>query len=559
MIISAFSQSISLKKYSIIKKENQLFFMKKIILIFSLLFFIPSVKAATIDSLLYELDLSIQERPASFEQKENTIKQLKEDLSKSSSDEDRYTLLRTITNEYSFYKIDSAVYYSDQCISMATKLNKEDNITELQLDRIYYYSFLRLFHESFEKMEAMDYEALPVFLKKKYLKTMILTYYNKVRGLESAYSRGFYNSEIMKYCAMYLAIEPNETIDRLRIKAYTYYLQEDYEASGTFIKQILDKKDLSIYERVEMLNHLNELYNELGKEYNNEAKKVLIEAAILSNQYAITKNPPLLELALLISEDDYNRAHDYIDIAMKDASVFSIDHKIGVREKTYNEIQDIYYNKINEQRIVFQVVLVIICILSIITLFFLVITIKSNNTLRKTREKLVNANDNLKESNRIKEVYFSYYLNQYSNYIDKITEYQRHIVRLINAGHSTDVIKKEALSSMNTKSDLNDFYSDFDKSVLELFPSFIQKVNELLRPDEAYKIRSNPKDTNSRLNTELRILALLRLGICDNKEIASFFRFTVQTVYNYRSKAKMRAIDDASFEENIKNICNDGL
>lgn len=111
------------------------------------------------------------------------------------------------------------------------------------------------------------------------------------------------------------------------------------------------------------------------------------------------------------------------------------------------------------------------------------------------------------------------------------------------------------MSFFDSKDNLNELLSDFDNSIFELFPSFIHEVNALLKPDKTYDLTNDKDEPIGVLSTELRILALLRLGVAENKEIASFFRFTVQTVYNYRSKAKARAINENTFEEDVKSIC----
>lgn len=127
---------------------------------------------------------------------------------------------------------------------------------------------------------------------------------------------------------------------------------------------------------------------------------------------------------------------------------------------------------------------------------------------------------------------------------------------MLNAGRDYEEIKKEITTNMTPKKELNDLFLAFDKSILELYPTFIEEVNALLKKDQQYIVKDIHKNKIQKMNTELRILALLRLGFYDNKEIATFFRFTVQTVYNYRSKAKARALDETTFEENIKKICN---
>lgn len=529
--------------------------MVKTVFLLNFLFFITSVQAQNFDSLFQVLDLSIKERPTALARKENRIFQLKEYLSRSSSEEDKYNLLKQIVEEYQTYKIDSALYYSNKCLNTAILLGREDYIVQSRLKIAYFLSFLHLFHESFQILKAMDFAKFPVSDQKEYLWTIILVYHNQLRSLESRYFRESYHSEILKYCDVYFEIETQHTFQYLSLLAYKHYIVNDFKSAELIVKQILKREDLSDSQRVETLFNLAGIYLGLGNDYIDDSKRALIEAAILCNKMVFTKKPPLLQLALLIAEEDYLRASKYIDIALKDASVFSLDHKNAVREKTYNAIQDIYYREIDRQKEILQFVLVIIFILCLIIMSITFVLFQKNKTLIQTRKKLILANHKLNESNRIKEVYISHFLNQYSSYIDKMTEIQRYMIRLINAGHPTNVIKKEIISTIDTKQDLNDFFSDFDRSILELFPSFVQEVNQLLQTDKAYKIRNGQEGLTEKLNTELRILALLRLGIYDNKEIASFFRFTVQTVYNYRSKAKSRAIDELSFEKNVKNIC----
>lgn len=526
-------------------------------LLISLLFSIISIRANTVDSLFHVLAYSIKERPTAFAEKENRIFQLKEKLLLPYSEEENYNLLKEIMNEYSCYKIDSALHYSNKCVSTAIALNREDYTIESKLKKAYFLSFLCLFHESLIELEEINMETLPVSLQKEYLKTIIFVYHNKVRGKQNTYFKASDNIKIKQYCERYFEIESEETFDCLSLKAYLCYVEKDYLAAKTIVLRILDLEDLSPTQRAETLFNLGGVYLELGNDYIDVAKSVLAEAAILCCQYAITKNPPLLQLALLVVYDDYNQAYNYINMAIEDAYIFSVDHRLDMREKTYNEIRNFYYLKTEKQKMMLQVVLDVIVILSLIIFSILVISFRANRTLKRTRQELVLVNQKLKDSNRIKEVGISYFLNQYSHYIDKLTEHKKYVLRLINAGHSMDIIKKEITSSVNTKDDLIDLFSNFDKSILKLFPSFVQEVNLLLRPDKVYQIRNNPADSTERLNTELRILALLRLGIYDNKEIAFFFRFTVQTVYNYRSKAKSRAINESCFEEQIKNICKD--
>ena len=81
--------------------------------------------------------------------------------------------------------------------------------------------------------------------------------------------------------------------------------------------------------------------------------------------------------------------------------------------------------------------------------------------------------------------------------------------------------------------ELNGFYEMFDNAFLQLYPRFVEEFNELLKPGSRIELKKG-----ERLNTELRIFALIRLGINDSSRIASLLRYSVNTIYNYRARIK---------------------
>lgn len=122
---------------------------------------------------------------------------------------------------------------------------------------------------------------------------------------------------------------------------------------------------------------------------------------------------------------------------------------------------------------------------------------------------------------------------------------------MLNGSTSCEKIKQDISSMFDMNEDYNSLLADFDKSITDLFPHFADEVNKLLKPNQLYTYDQN---SANKLNTELRILALVRLGVADNKQIASFFRITLQSVYNYRSKARGRAVNEDTFDDDIMKI-----
>ena len=135
-------------------------------------------------------------------------------------------------------------------------------------------------------------------------------------------------------------------------------------------------------------------------------------------------------------------------------------------------------------------------------------------------------------------------------------DYRKYIIRKLQTKQYEDLIQSELELQSKKQFELDSLFADFDNTFLGLYPHFIEKVNIFLKEGEHYLLKNKREENILKLNTELRILALLKLNIVDNKTIASFLRITVQTVYNYRSKIKSKAIDEESFEEDIKKINN---
>ena len=96
---------------------------------------------------------------------------------------------------------------------------------------------------------------------------------------------------------------------------------------------------------------------------------------------------------------------------------------------------------------------------------------------------------------------------------------------------------------------LSDYKDIFDRAFLNLYPDFIEQFNALLKPEARFDTE------DGRLNITLRIYALMRMGITNMGQIAKFLNYSLQTVYNYKSKVKKDSLlDGDAFEEAVKVI-----
>ena len=169
-----------------------------------------------------------------------------------------------------------------------------------------------------------------------------------------------------------------------------------------------------------------------------------------------------------------------------------------------------------------------------------------NNELLETKEALSDTNIKLSENNRIKEEYIGRFLSLCSLYVEKNKSLKNNALKMLKARQFAEL--QERLK--NTKQDekeLEDLYKYFDEAFIHLFPTFVKHFNLLLREGE----RIYPP--TGRLNTQIRIFALIRLGVEDSSRIAEFLNYSPNTIYNYRAKVKNGAIERDSFEDEVKN------
>lgn len=225
-------------------------------------------------------------------------------------------------------------------------------------------------------------------------------------------------------------------------------------------------------------------------------------------------------------------------------------------QKAFPIINKAYHHQLDRQRRLIVCSLIFIILL---TLFLAIAIILIKKQMRKVSAatrlaqeanvRLKELNRELAESSRIKEEYIAHYIDQCSLYIDKMDKYRKHLQKVASKGKAADLYD-EIRSTSFIDNELKDFYAHFDDSFLKLFPNFVEEFNNLLQPEFRTHLKPGEK-----LNTELRIFALVRLGINSSTKIAHFLRYSVTTIYNYRVKFRNGAIGDREkFDDEVMKI-----
>lgn len=235
---------------------------------------------------------------------------------------------------------------------------------------------------------------------------------------------------------------------------------------------------------------------------------------------------------------------------------------LPVIDKAYNEQQDRLHGILRHQLNIISV-LVVIFILAMMLILKQYLSLKKSSRkeraanaelsqlskqLREANAQLESINHSLTEANHTKEEYAALFMEYCSSTISTLQQYHQSL-RVLATQSGKSALMKKLESTEMISSALQDFYSRFDEAILHIYPDFVDKFNALLQPDGKSVLKPGEL-----LNTELRIFALIRIGISDSAKIANFLRCSITTVYTYRSKIRRRAIDPENFEAEIMKI-----
>lgn len=513
-----------------------------------------ALHATKVDSLLQVLDKTIDNRTVYLDAKIRQIDSIKGRLRNHSTAKDRYEIQNQLIFEYQTLNCDSSLAYIGRNIAIANQLNDKMLMTESQVKLAFVLSISGLFTQACEVLKQIDYDGLPQHLKVIYHWSYIRYYENLIKYTDHDNYNRQYESEIAKSRNSLMGLLDPKSDMYLKEKAFKLKAAGMFKESRDIQLQLFKKEKSDTHGYGMAAMGLAMIARELGE--MQLVEEYLIMAAITDVRLAIKENESLLTLAIYLNKKgDVNRAFTYIQAALDDANYYNSRFRNTVIARTQPIIEATYLAKIDQQRKnlrLYAIVISIFAIILILTLYFLFkqmrIVSRARKKLNMTNEQLTLVNHKLDEANLVRERYIGYYLNQCAVYLDKLDDFRKNVYRKVKSRQLEDL---QQLTSSNASLEkyAQDLYTDFDRTFLEVYPNFVDEFNSLLRPDEQYQLKKD------KLNTELRIFALIRLGISDVNQIAIFLRYSMQTIYNYKSKVKSKAINDAEhFEEKVRKL-----
>ena len=504
------------------------------------------------DSLLKVLDKVISERLVYTEKKEATIKELKAKKKEQKTLDDMYRLNSEIISQYSTFVCDSAEQYINENIEIAQKMGNNTYLLEGRLQLAFVYSLSGLFVQATDIFKSIKCDTLPDYLKALYCWNHIRYYENLIKYTDDARFSSEYMVQKEAYRDTVMTILYDQSDEYFKEKAVKLQDEGKFSEALEILIKIYDKQQPETHGYAMMAMGLSRAYKLSGNLELEE--KYLILAAMTDTKLAVKENEALLTLAVnLYHKGDIDRAYNYIKVALSDAIFYNSRFKNTVIARIHPIIESTYLYRLEKQKqnLRFYILLTSLLVVALaLALYFTYkqtkIVSRAKKNLKCMNEELVALNKNLDEANLIKERYVGYFMNQCAVYINKLDEYRKNVNRKIKTGQVDDLYKS---SSRPFEKELEGLYTNFDKAFLKLYPNFVEEFNSLLKPEEHYRLEKD------QLNTELRIFALIRMGITDVGQIAVFLHYSVQTIYNYKSKVKrMSVLDSNLFEEEVKKL-----
>lgn len=528
---------------------------------------------AETQALYQKLDSVIAKREQYTQDKEQKINMIKKSARVVT---DKITLMKLyneIYNEYNHFRFDSAMTYAKKGLELAIK---EKNDYYYYLNTIHEAMLLAtggLYSEAKANLDQLTESKMDSTLLYEYnlAQYWLYTYWSDY-SKDSEYRTVYWENKI-KYLKRTVPLAKKYPNDyNYLMGEYFMYIVGDGHKSLPYYNKVIENEPYNSRLYSTACFAISCIYAALGDEEKHE--EYLIRTVITDVVTPVKENLSFQDLAMLLfrkgGDSQLKRAEQYIQLSMEDAKFYNNRLRIIDTSNKLPAIISKYKEMMKEQNDKLRSSLTWTIILLLGLIISLTFIIRQNKLLSKHRRKIAESNRQLTElndelsllnsglkqsnskmqvTNVKREALAKLYIDLCSKYIERLSKYQKLVCRKIKANQVNDLLSTMTSSRLSDE-DAATFMHNFDKAFLDQYPTFITEFNSLLQPEHAIKTKNNT------LTTELRIFALVRLGVKESSEIANLLFYTPRTIYNYRSMTKNKAINKESFENDVLHLCS---
>jgi hypothetical protein len=524
-----------------------------ILLLFSALAGYPN---SNIDSALSQLDATIEQSREFFEIKQRQTEELKSALRKVEKTDYReyFRLNEALFDEYKSFIYDSAFHYAMTMQSTARAANDSHLKATAALKTSFVLFSSGMFHEALDTLNSIDEKVLKNGKLVEYYDYKSRAYYDMAEYAGDPFFAPAYQKQGNYYTKLAIDYARSDSYQKWASTALLHLRQNKYDSALYFYRKVVNEFDLTLHQEAMMYASMAQSSLAIGDTIT--AITYLSKSAINDIKSVVTETIALRNLAIVLYQLGYlKEAHKYIILANEDAKFYGARQRAFQISGVLPLIEGEKLGLTEKQKSQLENYLIILALLSLIVLLSLIIIFNQLTKLKKARQKIVkanttlsNLNENLRESNKIKEEYIAYYFNISTNYVDKMEQLKESIERNLDNKRYSNI--SQALAKVVIKKEREKLFQNFDKIFLSIFPDFVERFNDLF--DDENKVKLGDAKT---MNTDLRIFALIRMGINENEKIAKILNFSINTIYSYKNRIKTRSlIPNNEFEEKIMEI-----
>ena len=547
-----------------------------------MLMVISHVKAQDIDSLFRAVDRAVDSQSIYIDIKLKTIDSLRKQLNSAVTPRQRYDECFKLYNAYEKFQNDSAAEFLHRCISIADEMQSATYKTECLLRLVKQYSYSGYYAEAIQYLKAIDRSAISTETLPLYHETVRILYGEMGRYTHDTELRQYYFDISDRHRDTLFTLLPEHSVTYLSLQENLKVSQHDYVGAMVYNDELLRlvPPTSAQFATVAFFRALE--YG--GLQQSEQQKRWLALSALCDIKNSVMDQASLWTLAeILDREGQTERSCNYVEYSWTCTLQFSARLRTWavspvVSKISYNQNERL---KKNNTRLMWMLIVMSILALLVVGLYVFVsrkrhqlalarqelhlantqltntnMQLKqlnvqladANDQLKSRNEELSALNDQLSEANLIKEEYIGQFFSICSDYIEKIEQLRITIHRKVKAHQFDDLLKLSQDTKIKEK-EVEELNANFDTVFLHLFPNFVSEFNKLLQPEHQI-----PQPEMMHLPTVIRIFALVRLGIDDSYHIAQFLHFTPNTIYNYRSRTKMKAISRDTFDTDVRRI-----
>lgn len=507
------------------------------------------------EEVLRRLDAVIAHKAEYIAEKESRVEGLRLRLRSASDPRLRYQLCNDLFQEYLHYQTDSALYY----------VHAKQQLLPLLPDSLQLQNEVCINHAEVLGVMGMFPDALAQLhaVRRAVLDKLLLAYYYQTYRAYLGWMADYASAQSEKQRYLQQANIYRDSLLLLNLpsgfEANMVSAEKDLIAGAVDSAILTLNRTLQATPKGRAHGYVYYTLAEAYRRQGNQAEEVhyLALTAINDLEHAVREYAALHKLAnRMYQTDQLDRAYRYLNCSLEDASACNSHLRFIEVSRFFYMIDQAYKMQEEKEKRIVLVFLVVVSALSFFLLaaiFYLYRSMKRLSAMRadlsQTNLRLQQANLALSETGKIKEVYIARYLDRCVAYLNKLSNYRRALAKLAMASRMDDLMKA-IKSEQFIRDERRRFYHDFDRSFLTIFPHFVEQFNALLEPESRIELHEGEL-----LNTELRIFALIRLGISDTKQIANFLGYSLATIYNYRSRMRNKAIaGKENFEQKVMEI-----